>query len=370
MGSGLRLLHIAHHPIFVALSVIIACLGSWTALDLFRRVRAHVGTWRGAWLLAASIAMGLSIWAMHFIAMLGFNPGAETRYDIGLTVLSLLLAIVVTALAFFSAARGDLRRLLLSGMGMGIGICTMHYVGMAAVITPFAFDHDPRYVALAFVVAVTASTGALMAAMRERTFPQRALAAIVLGFAIVGMHYTAMFGLRLAATTPVGEAQGGIDSVVLAFGIAGGTFFILFLALIAALSDRRFEALAALESSRSEQRLRAIIEHMPLGVFVAARSSGEIKFANAEASRLFGRSIEPGASWAQIQAEGRECARGGSEDGHAYRPARAELSPARWIDHPDRGYGHTHPRSRNQQRTRRRCTSGCDREAAGREAET
>ena len=312
------MMHIAHHPIFVALSMIIACLGSWTALDLFRRVRAHTGTWRGAWLLAASIAMGLSIWAMHFIAMLGFNPGAEVRYDIGLTLLSLLLAIAVTALAFFSATPGNVRRLLLSGLGMGVGICTMHYVGMAAVITQFTLKNDPLFVVLAVAVAVSASTGALIAAMHEHTFLQRALAALVLGFAIVGMHYTAMLGVQLSPGATAMEVSGGIDSVVLAFGIAGGTFFILFLALIAALSDRRFEALAAVEASRSEQRLRAIIEHLPLGIVVAAKPCGEIRFANAEASRLVGHTVTPGTSWSDIQIQS-------GVDGVDERTTRADI---------------------------------------------
>lgn len=305
------MMHIAHHPIFVALSMIIACLGSWTALDLFRRVRAHTGTWRGAWLLAASIAMGLSIWAMHFIAMLGFNPGAEVRYNIGLTLLSLLLAIAVTAFAFFSAAPGKVRRLLLSGLGMGVGICTMHYVGMAAMITQFTLKNDPLFVVLAVAVAVSASTGALIAAMHEHTFLQRALAAIVLGFAIVGMHYTAMLGVQLSPDATAMEVSGGIDSVVLAFGIAGGTFFILFLALIAALSDRRFEALAAVEASRSEQRLRAIIEHLPLGIVVVAKPFGEIRFANAEASRLVDQTVAPGTHWSDIQIQ--SCVDGNDE---------------------------------------------------------
>ena len=78
-------MHIAHHPIFIALSSLTAWLGAWTALDVFRRVRAHVGGWRLAWLAATAVAMGLSIWSMHFIAMLGFNPGAEVRYDVGRT---------------------------------------------------------------------------------------------------------------------------------------------------------------------------------------------------------------------------------------------------------------------------------------------
>jgi len=290
------LTHIAHHPIFIALSVITACLGSWTALDLFRRVRAHVRVWRGAWLLAAAVAMGLSIWAMHFIAMLGFDPGAEVRYDVKLTILSLLLAIAVTAFAFFSAAERNPHRLAIGGLVMGAGICIMHYVGMAAVITQVDLEYDVTYVVLAFLVAVTAATGALIVAIRERTFAQRALAALVLGFAIVGMHYTAMAGVRLLPGADASAFRSGIDSLTLAVGVAGGTFFILLMALIAALSDRRFEAMAAAEALRSEQQLRAIIEHLPLGVFVAA-PSGEIRFANAEAEKLVGHAIGREPIW-------------------------------------------------------------------------
>lgn len=284
-------MHIAHHPIFIALSIVTACLGSWTALDLFRRVHAHVGVWRAAWLLAAAVAMGLSIWSMHFIAMLGFNPGEDVRYDVTLTVLSLVLAITATAFAFFSATASNPPRLIISGLVMGAGICIMHYVGMAAVIMQASITNETAYVVLAFLVAVTASTGALIAALRERTFAQRALAAVVLGSAIVGMHYTAMLGVRLQPGSVAGAAQSGIDAITLAFGVAGGTFFILFLALIAALSDRRFEALAAREALSGERQLRAIIEHLPLGVFVVEAPSGEIRFANGEAEKLFGHPV-------------------------------------------------------------------------------
>ena len=235
-----------HPPIFVASSVLIACLGSWTALDLFRRVHAHTGFWRGAWLVAAAAAMGLSIWAMHFVAMLGFNPGADVRYDVPLTLLSLLLPIGVTAFAFFSAAERGREHLIIGGLVMGAGICIMHYVGMAAVITQATLSNETLYVVLAFLVAVLAATGALLVARRERTFLQRASAALVLGFAIVGMHYTAMAGVRVThAGTPVDVVASGIDAIALAMVVTAGTLFILLLTLIAALSDQRLEAAAA-----------------------------------------------------------------------------------------------------------------------------
>ncbi|GFE87558.1 MHYT domain-containing protein [Steroidobacter agaridevorans] len=298
-------MHAAHHPIFVVLSILTAWFGSWTALDLFRRVRAHGGAWRVAWIAAAGIAMGLSIWSMHFIAMLGFDPGGEVRYEIGLTLLSLGLAIATTAFAFFFASRHrSLHRQVFAGVTMGAGICTMHYVGMAALITGVVLTYEPVYAVLAFIVAVSASTGALMMAAKNTTGAQRALGACALGFAIVGMHYSAMLGVQIDASSLHDIEPAGIDSIVLAIGVAAGTFFILLLTLIAALHDRRVEALALRAALQSEQQLRAVLDNLPIGVLVAASPAGEVRFANAEAERLLGRPIASQAIWDQQIADG------------------------------------------------------------------
>jgi NO-binding membrane sensor protein with MHYT domain/nitrogen-specific signal transduction histidine kinase/ActR/RegA family two-component response regulator len=267
-------MHIAHHPIFIALSSLTAWLGAWTALDVFRRVRAHVGGWRLAWLAATAMAMGLSIWSMHFIAMLGFNPGAEVRYDVERTVLSLLLAVATTAFAFFFARGGGSRREIMGGVVMGAGICTMHYVGMSAVITGVTLVNAPVYVVLSFVVAVSASTSALFVARSETTSLQRVLAAAVLAFAIVGMHYTAMYGVRVVPGPVSNVGSGGVDSMDLAIAVAAGTLFILLLALLAAISDRRFVA-AALTEEQARQR-----------VVVALAEKSEAEAALMHAQRL------------------------------------------------------------------------------------
>jgi signal transduction histidine kinase/NO-binding membrane sensor protein with MHYT domain/ActR/RegA family two-component response regulator len=286
--------------------------------------------WRAAWLTASGIAMGLSIWSMHFIAMLGFDPGGEVRYRIDLTLLSLVLAIGATTFAFFSVSDRSVRRLLAAGTFMGLGICIMHYVGMAAVMTSVRIHNDGLYVALAFAVAITASGGALVAARGERTFLQRALAAIVLGFAIVGMHYVAMLGVRLTSSSAAQPAiDSGIDPFTLAIGVAGGTMLILFLALIAALSDRRFEALAAREAQRSEQQLRAILEHLPFGMFVAAAPVGEILFANAEAEKLVGHPIGGATIWSTSRRMEAEAAHGAiGSDGRLLAPEEHALYQA------------------------------------------
>jgi len=245
-------MHIAHHPIFIALSSLTAWLGAWTALDIFRRVRAHVGRLRLTWLAATAVAMGLSIWSMHFIAMLGFNPGAEVRYDVGRTILSLLLAIATTAFAFFFARGGGTRREIMGGVVMGAGICTMHYAGMSAVISSVTLTYAPVYVVLAFLVAVTASTSALFVARSKTTPLQRVLAAAVLAFAIVGMHYTAMFGVRVLPGPVTSSGSGGVDSLVLAVAVAAGTLFILLLALIAAVSEQARESVAVAVAEKTE----------------------------------------------------------------------------------------------------------------------
>lgn len=239
-----------HHPLFVTLSLIVAVLGSWTALDLFRRVRLHIGRTKRVWLGTTAVAMGLSIWSMHFVAMLGFDPGSSVRYDLPLTFLSLIVAISATLAAFLAASKpapGD-TRLYVAGLIMGAGICLMHYVGMAALRITASQSYDPVLVAASFAIAVAASTAALFAAKRERTLQWRAVAALALGFAIFGMHFTGMAALSLSAHHGDGAFAPGAPPYVLGISVAGGATVILLLALLASWYDQRMNVLAALEA--------------------------------------------------------------------------------------------------------------------------
>lgn len=235
----------------MALALAVAVFGSWTALDLASRVQSHLGRARLVWTSTAAIAMGLSIWSMHFIAMLGFDPGSPVAYAPGLTLLSLGLAIGSTWGAFLAATRPGARRLgvLLAGAVMGFGICAMHYVGMAALRTAVALDYRPDLVALSLAIAVVASTVGLFVARRQRAAASRLLAAGLLGVAIVGMHYTAMAALRL---TPIADASTatpmGVSPFLLGLGVAAGTLLILFLAIMASLYDQRGNILQALDA--------------------------------------------------------------------------------------------------------------------------
>jgi NO-binding membrane sensor protein with MHYT domain/two-component sensor histidine kinase len=232
-----------HDPYLVALSILVACFASYTALDLSGHVGPARGFARRVWLVAAAITMGGGIWSMHFVAMLAFSMPTPRSYDIGLTTLSLVVAMVVTGGGFYVISRQSASplHLVLSGIFMGLGIAAMHYTGMAAMRGHAELSHDPLFVALSLVIAIGASTVALWLAFRTTDLGQKLVAAVVMGLAISGMHYTAMRAAIFTAHDPVHEAQAtaGLDQTSLALAVAGITFIILALASVVSLFERK-----------------------------------------------------------------------------------------------------------------------------------
>src|SRR6266481_5290722 len=198
-----------HDPYLVALSVLVASFASYTALDLSGRIAAARGFARSVWLVAAAITMGGGIWSMHFVAMLAFIMPIPMSYDIGLTTLSLVVAMFVTGVGFYVISRQSESplRLVPSGIFMGLGIAAMHYTGMAAMQGHVELSYDPLFVALSLVIAIGASTVALWLAFRTTGLGQKLVAAVVMGAAISGMHYTGMRAAILAIHSPVHQAQ-------------------------------------------------------------------------------------------------------------------------------------------------------------------
>jgi NO-binding membrane sensor protein with MHYT domain len=232
-----------YNPYLVALSILVASLASYTALDLGGHVRAARGLARRAWLVAAAITMGGGIWSMHFIGMLAFVMPVPMSYDIELTIFSLVVAIVVTGGGFYVISRRGASplHLVLSGIFMGLGIVAMHYTGMAAMRGHAELDYDRLFVALSVVIAIGASTAALWLAFQTTDLWQRLIAALVMGLAISGMHYT---GMRAAIFTAHGSihddpANASLDQINLALAVAGFTFVILAFASIASLSEQK-----------------------------------------------------------------------------------------------------------------------------------
>src|SRR3984893_17749619 len=198
-----------HNPYLVALSILVAACASYTALDLGGHVATSRGLARRVWLVAAAITMGGGIWSMHFVAMLAFIMATPMSYDIGWTTLSLVVAALGTGRGFYGISRQSASplRLVLSGIFMGLGIADMHYTGMAAMRGHAELSYDPLFVALSLLIAIGASTVALWLALRTTDREQKLVAAVVMGLAISGMHYTAMRAAIFTALGPVHEAQ-------------------------------------------------------------------------------------------------------------------------------------------------------------------
>ena len=191
---------------------VMACLGAALGLRCVTRSLRNDQSWKPGWLALGAASIGCGIWTMHFIAMIGFQvEESRIRYDVGLTILSLAVAIVVVGLGVFAVGyRGaETATLLMAGTFTGIGVAAMHYIGMAAIRLNGRLQYDVGTVALSVVIAIVAATAALWAAVAIRGFMTSLGASLVMGVAVSGMHYTGMAAVSVhlhgATGTPGGR---------------------------------------------------------------------------------------------------------------------------------------------------------------------
>jgi diguanylate cyclase (GGDEF)-like protein len=239
---------------FVLISLLIAMLASYTALDMAGRIEAATGrlsAW--IWLAGGSVAMGLGVWSMHFIGMLALDMPMPMGYDVRITGFSLLLAVAASGFALWLTSQKDLSWPRLGGgaLLMGGGVAAMHYTGMAAMRMTPAITYIPSIFALSILIAVAASGAALWIAFHLRRNSSkirllRAGAAVVMGIAIAGMHYTGMAAARFPAGSICTAAHTGADprwlaSLVVVIACGG-----LSVALLMSVLDMRMESRTAI----------------------------------------------------------------------------------------------------------------------------
>jgi NO-binding membrane sensor protein with MHYT domain/CheY-like chemotaxis protein/two-component sensor histidine kinase len=233
----------------VLISILVAIVASYAALSLAGRVSESRGHAVRAWIVGGAIAMGSGIWAMHFVGMLAFRLPIPIAYDLPLTLFSLLLPIAASGLALWQVSRAELglKRLGVSAVLMGLGINAMHYTGMAAMRMEPGIVYDPWLFALSVAIAIGASCLALWIAFRlRRNTPHvwlpRVGAAVVMGVAIVGMHYTGMAAASFPQDSICMAARSGVNHDGLATLVVIATFGVLGFAMLASLFDARLEA--------------------------------------------------------------------------------------------------------------------------------
>jgi two-component system sensor histidine kinase/response regulator len=267
-----QLLAASYNSGLVVLSVVIAAVASFVALDLAGRTSAARGRLRATWLSGGAVAMGLGIWSMHYIGMLAFTLPVPVLYDVPVVVWSLVAAILASGVALFVVSRPTLGvvALTVGSLAMGSGIAAMHYIGMAAMRLNAHSEWSYPLVALSVAIAIVVSVVALWLAFRLKDetrdmAPSKFASAGVMGLAIASMHYT---GMAAATFAPSGSSADMSQAVgISTLGVAGitlVTFMVLALAALSSIVDRRFSA-KALELQSSEERYRLLFRRSLAG---------------------------------------------------------------------------------------------------------
>jgi diguanylate cyclase len=223
-----------HDPYLVALSVAVAILGGYTGFSLAARIRSGSAVNRRVLLAGAAIFLAVGIWTMHFIGMLAAPIPADTVYLVLPTIVSFLICALVVGISLFFVSIGEpkMSRVVSSAVLLGLGIVSMHYVGIHGLAGNFSIQHDGAMVLLSVAVAIAAAYAGLRAFLARQDGLRLIAGSVAFGVAVSGMHYTAMYGMHFVPVSEVVHHHGGglaasqqmlsIVVAVLCFVIAAG----------------------------------------------------------------------------------------------------------------------------------------------------
>ena len=253
----------------VTLSIVIAIFAAYAALDLAGRVTAARGRLQLAWLAGGAFAMGMGIWAMHYVGMEALRLSVPVQYDWPTVVASMIAAISASAIALYAVSRETMgtRLTLIGGVLMGIGIASMHYIGMEAMRLPAMCMYNPWIVALSIVLAIIISFVALWLTFAVRSQIEtwslrKFVSALLMGIAIPIMHYVGMAAVSYTpATINPSELHHAISISQLGIGGVGLiTFIVLGLAIVMSLIERRRLRTQTMELELIRERYRMMKE--------------------------------------------------------------------------------------------------------------
>lgn len=200
-----------HDPYLVALSVLIAIMGGYVGFGLAARLRGTQEANQRLLLAGAAAFLAVGIWTMHFVGMLAAPLPADAAYLVLPTIVSFLICALVVGISLFFVSIGEpsLPRVMSSAVLLGLGIVSMHYVGMHGLSGNFEMKHDPLMVALAILIAIGAAYGGLRIFLAQQGGLPLMLSAIAFGVAVSGMHYTAMAGMQVVPVPTGAHHHGG-----------------------------------------------------------------------------------------------------------------------------------------------------------------
>lgn len=285
---------IAHHSHWLCLvGVLLAIFAASVFLPVKDRFHRSRGRTQFFWLLAGSVAMGTGIWAMHFTAMMAFSLPVPIRYDIGITLFSMIPAIVANGLLIQLSIpeAHSWRRLHLMALVMAAGIGAMHYIGMEAMVVPATMYYDPLFFVLSIVAAYGFALFGLFTYKRlveSKNIPGvlgRILGSTLLGIAVSATHFTAMRATYFQPRFDSVMTGFSMPPLDLVFGIAAITIVLLGMIIIGSIVDRRMEVMAH-SLAHSELRFGRLAETTHAAIFTF--KGDQITYANPALSEITG----------------------------------------------------------------------------------
>ena len=233
-------MQVSYEPWLVLLSVVMAVQGAYVGFGLAVQIGSAAGMRRRLLLAGAAFSLAVAIWTMHFVGMLAARLPFPVDYLVFPTLLSFLVCVLVVGIAVFAISSGapTRARLALSACLMGVGIFSMHYIGMTALHASAHMEHAPAYVAASLLIAIAASGLALWLATDRERHPPLILSALAFGFAVSGMHYTAMAGMTLFPHPAPSSGAPVLSTDLLAIVVAVVAFCVSGIFLLLLVPDR------------------------------------------------------------------------------------------------------------------------------------
>ncbi|EJZ16691.1 MHYT domain-containing protein, partial [Rhizobium sp. Pop5] len=273
-----------HNLALVGLAGLICFLASHCAMVLLHRATSSEGAARWVWIATAGAAGGFGIWATHFVAMLAYDPGVVVGYRAGLTLVSLLVAIVATsaAVAAKMAYTGRVANIL-AGVLFGAGIGSMHFTGMLAIEFPGEIAWDSTFVAASILLGIAFSVVAFGFAGRDdRSILGRFAPTLLLTSGVVALHFTAMAGVTVTPGAVALDPATMLSPEVMVATIAAVTFSLLAAGFAAAI----FAVHSEVRTARAERNFKFLVQGVTDYAIYMLDPDGKVSNWNAGAERV------------------------------------------------------------------------------------
>jgi NO-binding membrane sensor protein with MHYT domain len=320
----------AHDLRLVGLAAFICVLASIAAIRLLRYARNSTGQMRGVWLTVSAISTGFGIWATHFVAMLAFTPGIPSGYNIALTVLSLVAAVLLTGMGLSVSLSPSWRHgPWVGGAIVAGGIAAMHYLGMAAFEIAGTIVWDPALVVASIALGALIGAIALPVGLHGEGEGWKIGGALLLTLAICSHHFTAMGAVSIIPDPTRVVSQSALPAHWLALGVAIASLAILGIATAGVIIDIRDRRRSELETDRMRDLADASVEGLLVcdGETIVSANKSFSQLAGVPANSLVGGTLErcfPRSERA-LQA-----------DGEAEPDGRDRIAPPRRLDDASR----------------------------------